>query len=218
MSIDISVGIFVDRSGDDDSDFYAYYEQEFRTINAFLRTLGLPEHHEPLTLDGERPMYRTAKREMYPMKDIASDIEAQTVLRFPHLLELSGEDAIYLPLLFENVLEPPSLRHIGSSFKLFEECRLLAKVLGIYDELEDDTNQWGVVSFSRDLLVVQVEGLLDLERKEQNIPFSQIRDQMLCHYPLLAQNVWEVPGTGACMNLYEAAKFSLKHQAALVIH
>ncbi|GHO99905.1 hypothetical protein KSF_099530 [Reticulibacter mediterranei] len=123
MSIDLEVGIFVDRADDEDDSygFYARYEQEFNAINAFLRSIGLPELHEPLSLaDGEPGFHRSAKTEMRAFKNIVWDIESKTSLRLPHLAEVSIEDAIYLPILFEEVLEFPD-RPLGSSYKLFAD-------------------------------------------------------------------------------------------------
>lgn len=215
MSIDLEVGIFVDCADDEDDPygFYACYEQEFNAINAFLRLIGLPEHYEPLSLaDGESKFHRSAKTEMRAFKNIVWDIESKTSLRLPHLAELSIEDAIYLPILFEEVLEFPD-RPLGSSYKLFAECRLLAKLLSIYDDIEYAAND-----MKRDPVVLLIENMLDLAKKEKNIPFLPLKSQMLNWYPQLAENPWSVTGTGGCMNLYEAAKFSIKHKAAVVIY
>src|SRR5882724_10247837 len=172
MGIDIVVGIFVDRAEDEDDSlgFYADYDRGFEAINALLRSLGLPEHHEPIALTDQSAFHRTATRELYPFKEIAWHVEEQTTLRFPHLLEL-GEATISLPLLFETVLELPlpftsDIRRCSSSYKLYEECRLLAKMLGIYDDLiEDDT------SISEVRQCIQ-----DLDQRERNVPFSLISE------------------------------------------
>lgn len=61
------------------------------------------------------------------------------------------------------------------------------------------------------------DDVLDLEQKEEKIPFSLIRNQLPGRYPLLSENSWAVIGTGACFKLYEAAKVSARHKAVLVI-
>ncbi|HET8840767.1 MAG TPA: hypothetical protein VFN35_04835 [Ktedonobacteraceae bacterium] len=231
MSIDIEVGIFLDRAEDEDDSygFYAHYEEEFAAINAFLRSIGQPEHHEPLELPNEKNVHlrtgfhRTGTSELFPFKDVAWSLESHSSnWRFPQL-DLIGESTIYLPRLFEGVLESSpyagrNVRGFGSTYRLYEECRLLAKVLGIYDDLEDDTNIYGMADFSRDPLVLLLERELDLEKKEREIPLEQMRNLVLQWYPALAENPWSVRGSGACMSLYEATKFSVKHNAALVIH
>lgn len=222
MSIEIVVGVFADRAQNEDDPlgFYADYDRGFEAINALLRSLGLPEHHEPISLAG--PAFcRTVTSELYPFKGFAWDIERQTTLRFPHLLELGGT-TICLPLLFEEVLELPppftsDIRHCGSSYKLCEECRLLAEILGIFSQIEDETGASRVEQCSQDSVIPMVERMLDLDQEEGEIPFSLLRNLLLDRYPLLSENPWAVIGTGACPKLYEAAKFSARHKAALVI-
>ncbi|GHO49962.1 hypothetical protein [Ktedonospora formicarum] len=83
MSIDLEVGIFIDRADDEDDPygFYAHYEQEFHAINTFLRSIGLSVHHEPRSLaDGGPGFHRSAKTELRAFKDIVWDIANKTSL------------------------------------------------------------------------------------------------------------------------------------------
>lgn len=229
MSIDITVGSFAHTKDGEfvDDDYRKRYFLQFAAINRYLRSIGLPEHHEPERIESKHWFRRTGTRTHPELMSIAWNLEKHVVIRFPHLLGLSENRALYLPILFEDVLRPPpkfgiEIPALGSAVKLFEECRLLAKVLGIYDigpdgGLEDDNNCYGQVAFSRDPLVLMLESLLDLNNKETIVPFSQMKQLMLSWYPGLAEDPWAVTGAIGCWDLYDAAKFSLKHKAAVVI-
>ena len=223
LSIDITVGSFAYIKGDD---FHQRYLLQFDAINRYLRSVGLPEHHEPEHLEGKRWFQRTGTRTLPALKSLVWHLERHLRIPFPHLSKPPSEHALYLPVLFEEVLQPSpkwgiEIPALGSSVKLFEECWLLAKVLGICDGpedgLEDDHNRYGQVPFSRDPLVLQLERLLDLNKRERNTPLLLMRKQVLRWNPLLAENPWVVHEVIGCADLYAAAKCSVKHQAAVVI-
>lgn len=225
MGIDLVVGIFIDRAVDEDDSlgFYADYTCGLEAINTLLRSLGLPEHHEPVTLAGQKAFHQTVTSSLLSCKDIAWDIEEQTALRFPHLIGLDAGVSLCLPLLFAEVYELPppftsDMRRFGSSYKLYEECRLLAKILGIYNLIADDASTSGTEQCSQDPVVLMLEHALDLNQKESKLPILSTRELLFRRYPLLAENPWAVVGTGACQKLYEAALFSIKHKAALVVY
>ena len=69
----------------------------------------------------------------------------------------------------------------------------------------------------RDPLVLMLESMLDLNNREKDISFSLMRKQMLSWYPRLAEDPWAVSGAIGCWDLYDAAKFSVKHKAALIV-
>jgi|GEM_PF-6083857 len=208
MSIDISVGVLVGSKEDwnESPAFHEHYLRQFEAINDFLRANGLPEHREPLSLIGTTDFHRSAKSELYPFRDFAEEVESRTGFEFRHLLECGRVGGIFLPLPFDQPLVPHpkfgiEIGVVGSSYRLFEECRILAKILGIYGDIEFEPI---------DRVVADIDAALEAFHRisEDKLPIPR---------PESSGHQWPI-GAGGCHKLYEAAKFSVKHKAAVCIH
>ncbi len=215
VSLNVMVGCFVglDAQGEDRI-FIEHQRRCFEAVNAYLRSIGLEEHHEPVDLGRPRgqkrrtsvdAFLRSVKSEIMPLRDHAETLETLTDLRFPHLLTSNVNDALYLPIDFSTVLAPgPSfgigLRVIGSSYRLLDECRAVARTLGILSDIEFEP-----VDPTLEVILTQV-GASALSLRA-TVPVVR-NDVPGHHWPL---------GAGGCHKLYEAALFSVEHRAAIVI-
>jgi hypothetical protein len=217
--IDMGINIWVGTLSDESALHTDGYEREenkrylhqFALINQILRSAGLPEHHEPRFRDPSLIYSRSFKTALLPFCEFVEMAEKNLGLEFPHArlsgFALANNLVLYLPLFFEQVFFPETgfsceVVALGSSYVLYRECRLLARILDIYGDIES-----GLSPAERDPIIVHLEEKLGMEKEEVTRAWSILRhdDQ---------EDSWP-PQADGCLKLYEAAKVSVKHGAAI---
>ena len=180
--------------------------QRFDVIDQVLRAHGLRGHREPTRLPGKsQPFVQSIKSEIMEFLNHAEYVEGATELRFPHLLGMNFNDAVFVPLDFAKPIELPvsddDLHVIGSSLRLFDECRTLARTLGILEDLE----------------YVPIPSIVAQILDAIGSGAQSLRPDITARVSPAAEGGWP-EGGGGCQKLYSAASVSVMHGAAVVIH
>ncbi|MCB0035593.1 MAG: hypothetical protein KDE51_16285 [Anaerolineales bacterium] len=192
MSIQLTVGILADEAQDDDHTFRAWITAQFTAVNKLLAAHQQPPHQEPSI--NISPFDLTLTSEMFPLHDLAEQIQNTSLLRFPHLLEQSGNAGFYLPRPLPTPLPIAAASDImgtviGSAVALQAECRLLAMVCNMYTEIEARP----------DLTPPTVANWADLVAQFDT------------------NGRW-TPAVSGCQKLYTAAQHALRTGCAIVIY
>lgn len=191
MSIQLAVGILTDEAEDNDHNFRAWITAQLTAVNKLLAAHQQPPHQEPYI--NISPLDLTLTSEMFPLRDLAEQVQEASTLQFPHLLEQSGNEGFYLPRPLAAPLPIPAAGHImgsviGSAVALQAECRLLAMVCNMYNEIEvrPDLTPPAVATWAD--LVTQFD----------------------------TNGRW-TPAVSACQKLYTAAQHAIRTGCAIVI-
>ncbi|HEY9839237.1 MAG TPA: hypothetical protein V6D23_02180 [Candidatus Obscuribacterales bacterium] len=186
------------------------FQDQFALINQVLRAAGLPEHHEPRFGDPSAIFSRSFKSALLPFCDFVEKAENTLGLEFPHArisgFALAHQLVVYLPVIFEQVFFPApegtcEVVALGSAYALCRECRLLARILDIYSDIEPD------LAAERDPVRDHLQAKSGVEQQEFMHAWSLLR---LDHQ----DDTWP-PEADGCWKLYEAAKMSVMHGAAV---
>lgn len=210
MGLSIVVGI-MSEFAEADAESVEHYREEFASINEVLAEHGLPQHSEPeklpplenrCSLDGFPYSFLHTVRRAYAHRvrdpqwiakpqadgeDAPDDplVEEVTMEMRSHLLCHSDAEGFYLPLDFVPVVFDE------------EQERITGVMLGSSYRLRDE-----LVDVAPALGIKLVAGVLP------NGEAERINAAMECEAPLwIEQIVW--------LSLYEAARLSLEHRAAI---
>ena len=186
------------------------YSHQFALMNQVLRAAGLPEHHEPRFGDPAAIFSHSFKSALLPFCDFIEKAENTLGLEFPHArisgFALAHQLVVYLPVIFEQVFFPENACEVvalGSSDVLYRECRLLARLLDIHGEIEPE------LSAASDPVLDHLKEISGIEIEELRHAWSLLR-------PGDQDDSWP-PEADGCLKLYQAAKLSLEHGAAVCL-
>jgi hypothetical protein len=208
MGLSIVVGIMSDVA-ETDEEAVEHYREEFARLNEVLAEQGLPQHSEPeklppvenrCSLDGFPYSFLHTVRRAYahrirdpqwiaePRDDDAADdplVEEVTMEMESHLLCHSDAEGFYLPLDFASVVFDEDQERITGG--------MLGSSYRLKEELEYVAPALGIKTSAGELADDEAQRINDLMEREGPLWIEQI--------------VW--------LALYEAARLSIKHRAAI---
>lgn len=209
MSVNIHTDVLIREEGilrdEEWAEHVEYYQTEFARINALLASLKLPSHQEP---NKGMSFLGPIKHSYIEFNDFIEQVEELSDYRFPHKTKAgSWYEGLFLPQPFPEQLEAdPKFeiesidgpKTIGSSYGLYKECAILAKILGLYDAITGgDFHQLNQLTGFDEVADYTVPGLKIPPKTEGESAFTTVED--------------------ACSKFFAAATYSLKYGMAIFI-